>query len=52
MSVLFNRCLENIFGQILTFSVKKLFAMCITKARMAITTATIQFMRLILVRVL
>ena len=44
--------LENIFGQILTFSLKKLFAMCITKARIAITTATIQFMHLILARVL
>ena len=43
-----NRHLENIFGQILIFSVKKLFATCITKARIAIITATIQFMHLIL----
>ena len=47
-----NSCLENIFGQILIFSLKKLFAMCITKARIAIITATIQFMHLILARVL
>ena len=45
-----NSHLENIFGQILIFSSKKLFAMSITKARIAITTATIQFMHLILVR--
>ena len=31
---------------------KKLFATCITKARIAITTATIQFMHLILAWVL
>ena len=47
-----NSHLENIFGQILIFSSKKLFAMCITKARIAIITATIQFMCLILVQVL
>ena len=33
-----NSCLENIFGLILIFSSKKLFAMCITKARIAIIT--------------
>ena len=33
-------------------SSKKLFATCITKARIAITTATIQFMHLVLARVL
>ena len=40
--------LEDIFGQILILSSKKLFATCTTKARIAITTATIQFMRLVL----
>ena len=44
--------LEHIFGQILIFSLKKLFAMCITKAKIAIITATIQFMHLILAQVL
>ena len=43
---------ENIFGQILIFSSKKLFVMCITKAIIAFITATIQFMHLILVQVL
>ena len=46
-----NKHLENIFGQILIFSLKKLFVMC-TKARIAIITATIQFMNLILAQVL
>ena len=40
--------LEDIFGQILILSSKKLFATCITKARIAITTATIEFMHLVL----
>ena len=35
-----NRHLENMFGQILIFSSKKLFAICITKARIAIITAS------------
>ena len=44
--------LADIFGQILILSSKKLFAMCTTKARIAITTATIQFMCLVVVRAL
>ena len=47
-----SKCLENIFGKILILSSKKLFATCITKAKIAIITATIQFMHLILVQVL
>ena len=41
--------LEDIFGQILILSSKKLFAACTTKARIVITTTTIQFMHLVLV---
>ena len=37
------------FEQIFVFSQKKAFAKCITKTRIAIITATIQFIRLILV---
>ena len=44
--------LEDILGQILILSLKKLFTMCITKARIAIITATIQFMHLVLAWVL
>ena len=44
--------LEDIFGQILILPSKKLFAMCTTKARIAITTATIQFMHLVLMQAL
>ena len=41
--------LEDIFEQILILSSKKLFVTCTAKAKIAITTATIQFMCFILV---
>ena len=44
--------LEDIFGQILILSLKKLFATCTTKARIAITTATIWFMHLVVMQAL
>ena len=49
MSPFIKSHLEHNFEQIFIFSQKKAFAKCITKARIAIITATIQFMHLIFV---